>query len=350
MGPATKKDKKSAPTIKEALEKASAKLTPGPASQKSHTSRNRSPAYSSPASGDEEDLEDGYDSQRSHKHPRTPRQQPATIEQFESMLNRALKETSRQITEKLTKEIRELGTRTSDLENRTDDLEAKVDQLFCEIENLREENKQLISRLEDAENHSRRSNLRIRGIPEHVVDLQSTITALFQELAPDIPIERLEIDRVHRSLTARKPNGPPRDIIVKLHYYRTKDKLSRAARAKEPLTFQGHSYQIFTDITQSTIAKRRAMKPLIPTLTHHKIRYRWGFPFALIFTYEGKEYSTKSPEELHRRLLGLSLCTGEGKPCSPNQLQTHRSPPRRRSTSPRATPPRRSSTADMTPE
>lgn len=33
-----------------------------------------------------------------------------------------------------------------------------------------------MSRLEDAENLSRRSNLRVRGLPETITDLQSTIT------------------------------------------------------------------------------------------------------------------------------------------------------------------------------
>lgn len=81
-----------------------------------------------------------------------------------------------------------------------------------ELEALKEENSILNLRLEDFENRARRSNLRILGIPENIIDLQSTITALFQELAPSIPIERLEMDRIHRSLTPKKEDGPPRDI------------------------------------------------------------------------------------------------------------------------------------------
>lgn len=54
------------------------------------------------------------------------------------------------------------------------------------------------------------------------MDLQSIITALFQELAPSILIERLEIDRIHRSLTPRPEDGPPREIVIKLHYFHTR--------------------------------------------------------------------------------------------------------------------------------
>lgn len=89
-----------------------------------------------------------------------------------------------------------------------------------ELEYLREEYSFLQTHLEDFENRNRRSNLQIHKIPEAIEDLQSTGTALFQELAPFIPIERLEMVKVHRSLAPRKENGPPRDIIVKLHYFR----------------------------------------------------------------------------------------------------------------------------------
>lgn len=43
---------------------------------------------------------------------------PNIIKQFEKMLQKALKQTSKHITESLTKEIRELGQRTSDLSRR----------------------------------------------------------------------------------------------------------------------------------------------------------------------------------------------------------------------------------------
>lgn len=74
-----------------------------------------------------------------------------------------------------------------------------------ELEALHEENLSLQSHLEDFENRARRSNLRI---PETVTDLQSTATALFQELMPSIPIELLGMDRIHRTLAPHPDNGP----------------------------------------------------------------------------------------------------------------------------------------------
>lgn len=79
------------------------------------------------------------------------------------MLQKALKQTSNHITDKLTREIWELGQRTAELEVRVDIHENHTQDHTAELENLREENLVLQSHLEDQENGGRHSNLRIRG-------------------------------------------------------------------------------------------------------------------------------------------------------------------------------------------
>lgn len=138
--------------------------------------------------------------------------------------------------------------------------------------------------LEDFENRAHRDNLCLRGVSETVTGLTSTATALFQELVPGIPIERLEFDRIHRMLGPKKHEGPPRDIVIKLTYYLTKETLLQAARDKPDLVFQGNRYQVFADLSQSTIVKRKQMKPYTSALLAHHIRYRWGFPVKLSFS------------------------------------------------------------------
>lgn len=55
--------------------------------------------------------------------------------------------------------------RTSGLEVRMDEIENHTQLYTTELENLKEENLVLQSRLEDQENRGRCSNLRIKGIP-----------------------------------------------------------------------------------------------------------------------------------------------------------------------------------------
>lgn len=74
--------------------------------------------------------------------------------------------------------------------------EEEVDKMSAELEALKD-------KLEDAENRAPMDNLRIGGIPEVITDLQGTAIAFFQELTPEIPVDGLEFDRIHRSL--RRP-------------------------------------------------------------------------------------------------------------------------------------------------
>lgn len=140
-----------------------------------------------------------------------------------------------------------------------------------------------MSVFEDFENRACRGNLRLRGIPEAITDLTSTAMSLFQELVPGLPIDRLEFDRIHRTLGSKKADGPPRYIVIKFTCYCTKEDLLRVARDKPDLVFQGNRYHIFADLSQSTIMKRRQMKQYTSALLAHQIRYRWGFLFKLSF-------------------------------------------------------------------
>lgn len=71
-----------------------------------------------------------------------------------------------------------------------------------------------------------------------------------------------------------------------------------AAHNKESLIFQGHRYQIFQDLSQQTLIKRKIMKPHLQILQHNGISYHWGFPFALRFTYKEIIYTCKSVDDL----------------------------------------------------
>lgn len=131
----------------------------------------------------------------------------------------------------------------------------------------------LFSQIKDVENCFRRSNPSIHSIPETIDDLTSFTTAILQELSPPIHIERLEFDRIHRALTRHLPDGPPHDIIISLHFYRMKEQFLLAAPSKDQLPFQGHTYQIFSDLAPLTVTKCRAMKPQLQILLKHQLKY-----------------------------------------------------------------------------
>lgn len=119
------------------------------------------------------------------------------------------------------------------------------------------------------------------------------------------------MDRIIKSLAPKKEDGPPRDIVIKLHYFRTKEQLMEAARNKDTLTFQGHLYQILQDLSQQTLLKRKAMKPHLQILQHHHISYRWSFPFALCFAYKGTSCTCNTVDDLLTAIQELRLSIPE---------------------------------------
>lgn len=110
------------------------------------------------------------------------------------------------------------------------------------------------------------------------------------------------MDRIHSTLAPKKAEGPPRDIITKFHFNRTKEQLLAADRERNDLSFQGHKYQLFADLSQLTTTKRNAMKPQLLALQNHHIIYQWGFPFSIRFVYQGSKYICRSVEELQQTL------------------------------------------------
>lgn len=87
--------------------------------------------------------------------------------------------------------------------------------------------------------------------------------------------------------------------------------LMEAAREKDTLSFQGHRYQIFQDLQQHTLIKRRKINPNLQILQHHRISYCWSFPFAVRFSHKGTSYTCKTVDDLSTVIRDLRLSTLE---------------------------------------
>ncbi|KAM9311613.1 cilia- and flagella-associated protein 54 [Gastrophryne carolinensis] len=166
--------------------------------------------------------------------------------QIREMIREEMATVSTRTTAELLGEMKELGGRMSQLENHIGDATLILEEHEQEIEQLHDLVRTLQSQHKDLENRCRRKNLRFRGLPESMENVRDSITAFIQELIPSTMLERLELERAHRALTSRKPEGPPRDIIVKFLYFQTKEDILKASREKAPLTFQGRQVQAST--------------------------------------------------------------------------------------------------------
>lgn len=76
------------------------------------------------------------------------------------------------------------------------------------------------TKLADLEDRLRRNNIKIQGIPESIKppDLKVYSTNLLKDVLPDVPLEDLLIDHIHRLQRPKHiPSHLPRDIIARIY-------------------------------------------------------------------------------------------------------------------------------------
>lgn len=116
------------------------------------------------------------------------------------------------------------------------------------------------------------------------------------------------MDRAHRSLAPKPPpNANPRDVIVRFHYYESKEALTSVTRNKSRIDFKQHKIQIFSDLSPITLAKRRSFRPVTTHLQNHQVPYRWAFPFRLSVSKDGVQYYLRDLYESEAFIHNLGL-------------------------------------------
>ncbi|CAH2284645.1 Hypothetical predicted protein, partial [Pelobates cultripes] len=197
--------------------------------------------------------------------------------------------------------IAAIGTHTTVVEQRVARLVSAHNSSATLSKTLRHRITDLEIELEDISNRARRNNLRIRGLPETVSDaeLETALVNCFRQGLPDIPEHLWMIDKAHRALWAKGPNNsPPKDVIIKWHYY------LRCSRL-QPYKWKGTELQLYQDITLATLQRRRDWKLITDLLREKGIRFAWGYPFKII-VFNGPKPSILLPSmDIQAFLSGL---------------------------------------------
>ena len=169
-------------------------------------------------------------------------------------------------------------------------LQATVAELKTELANLRE-------KTDDMEGRMRRCNVRIVGVAEEPGSSSiASVSALLKEV---LRLDKdILVDRSHRGLAPRKPNGKPRVIVAKLHYYQDCIDVLRRAREGGPLRYKGDPVAIFPDYTAG-VAKARAAFNNVRSLLRGRQEIRYGiiFPARLRISYNGDNKEFLDPEK-----------------------------------------------------
>ena len=163
------------------------------------------------------------------------------------------------------------GTNSDRKETRTqrNDLEQKEEiniQLEQNEETRIQKNEERLRNLWD---NLKRSNIQIIGVPEEE-EQQQEIENLFEQIMKEnFPNLAKEIDfqeaqRVPKKLDPKR--STPRHIIIKLPKIKDKEKILKAAREKETVTYKGVPRRLSADFSKETLQARRDWKEVFQVM------------------------------------------------------------------------------------
>lgn len=173
------------------------------------------------------------------------------------------------------------GARLTSLEENATTTDQRCTVLEDNYTALQKENDWLKEKVADLEGRSRRNNIRIVGLPENFGGPRPTtffseflVEVFGRDTLPSPP----EIDRAHRSLTAKPaPGAKPRPVLLCLHRFQIKDLIIREARKKGNLSYRGHQIRIYEDYSPDVVKLRSEYREPMAEL------YKRGFRPALLF-------------------------------------------------------------------
>ena len=145
-------------------------------------------------------------------------------------------------------------------------------------------NEERLRNLQDIFKHS---NIRITWVPEGEEEDQE-IENLFEKimkenfpnLAKEIDMQVQEAQRVQKKLDPKR--NKPRYIIITLPKMKDNERLLKAAREKDTVTYQGVPIRLSADFSKETLQERRGWKEAFKDL-HPRLLY----PAKLSFRMEG---------------------------------------------------------------
>ena len=109
----------------------------------------------------------------------------------------------------------------------------------------------------------------------------------FPNLAKEIDFQEVqEAQRVPKKLDPRKHS--PRHVIITLAKIKDKERVLKAARGKERVTYKGVPIRLSHDFSKETLQARRCWKEAFEVMKSKGLQLRLPYPAKLSFRMEGQ--------------------------------------------------------------
>ncbi|XP_053568803.1 olfactory receptor 1361-like [Bombina bombina] len=185
-------------------------------------------------------------------------------------------------------ELKSQAERIKEMEQRISNCEDTQIKVQLQMEALLKQNISLSNKIDEMENRSRRSNLRLIGIPESLrpQDLKKFVERTIPELLGLNPEENIfTTERVHRMGRERDHSTTtdrrPRPVMAKFLNFQGKSEILRAYRKQQNLYHQGAKILLFQDFSTEVSLKRKQFSPICSRLVAEKRFFSLLYPARL---------------------------------------------------------------------
>ena len=127
-------------------------------------------------------------------------------------------------------------------------------------------------RLRKLWNNFKHSNIQIIGVPEgeeQVQEIENLFEQIIKENFPDLEKETYfqEVQKAQRVIKKLDPRrNTPRHIIIKLSKIKDKERILKAAREKETVTYKEVPISLSDDLSKETLQARRGWQEVFQVL------------------------------------------------------------------------------------
>ena len=169
----------------------------------------------------------------------------------------------------------------------------------------------LCDRITEQEDRSRRSNLRLVGLPEKSEgsDMCGFLEKWLQDtLGEGFTVPPI-IERAHRIGPFKPKSTSPRVVIMKFLNYRDRETTLRTARKTTEVRYENQRVAFFPDLSAETRKLQQRFNGVKTQLRALNIRYGMLYPSHLIITHNDKRRIFKSVAEAEEFVQEISSQT-----------------------------------------
>lgn len=189
--------------------------------------------------------------------------------------------------------------RLNEAEERLSRAEDDVTSLQGKVKQLEQTVWSLCDKITNYEDRSRRSNLRLVGLPEKTEGrdmcgfLEKWLPGALGNCFTSPPV----IERAHRIGPLNRGVTTPRVVIMKFLNYRDREAAMSAARKKKEIFYESHRLSLFPDLSPETRRMQRRYDGVKAKLRTLNIRYDMLYLALLVITHNDRRIVFKSCEE-----------------------------------------------------